>query len=78
MIWTTRQTIDDDVNKSKLDTTLRVHALEWIMRFMCIPHGGTANTLDEIQTGLFEEFKKPKSEAHYITELKQINSSPMR
>ena len=33
-------------------------------------------TLDEIQTGLFEEFKKPKSEAQYITELKEIKQFP--
>ena len=29
-------------------------------------------TLNEIREGLFEEFKKPKYEAQYITELKEI------
>ena len=32
--------------------------------------------MDEIKIGLFEEFKKPKSEAQYITELKEINKFP--
>ena len=34
------------------------------------------NTLDDILMGLFEEFKKPKSEARYITELKEIKHFP--
>ena len=42
------------------------------MRFTRVPQGGTAKTLDEIFMGLFEEFKKPKSEPQYITELKEI------
>ena len=32
--------------------------------------------MDEIQTGLFEEFKKPKFEAQYITKLKEIKKLP--
>ena len=32
--------------------------------------------LDEIQIGLFEEFKKSNSEAQYITELKEIKQFP--
>ena len=46
------------------------------MRFMGVPQGGTAKTLDEIRIWLFEEFKKPKSEAQYITELKEIKQFP--
>ena len=34
------------------------------------------NTLDGIQKGLLEEFKKQKSEAQYITELKEIKQFP--
>ena len=37
VIWTSRQTIDDDVKKSQLETTLRGHASEWYMRFMLGP-----------------------------------------
>ena len=33
-------------------------------------------TLDEIRKGLFEEFKKLKSEAQYMTELKEIKQFP--
>ena len=76
VIQIARQTIDDDVKKSQLATTLRGHVLEWFMRFTQIPQGGTAKTLDEIRPGLFEEFKKPKSEAQYITELKEIKQFP--
>ena len=54
VIWTTQETVDDDVKKSQLETILRGHALEWFMRFMRVPQGGTAITLDEIQTGLFK------------------------
>ena len=46
------------------------------MRFTRVPQGGTVKTLDEICTGLFEEFKKPKSEAQYITESKEIKQLP--
>ena len=31
---------------------------------------------DEIRLGLFKEFKKPKFEAQYITELKEIKQFP--
>ena len=71
-IWTSRQTVDDDVKKIQLATTLRVSALEWFMRSMQVPQEGTVKTLDEIQTRLFEEFKKSKSEAQCIIELKEI------
>ena len=75
-IWMSRQIVDDDVKKIQLPTTVRGHALEWFMRFTRIPQGGTMKTLDEIQTGLFEEFKNPKFEAQYITELKEIKQFP--
>ena len=75
-IWTARQTIDDDVKKSHLATTLRGSTLEWFMRFTRVPQGGTTKTLDEIRTGLFEEFKKPNFESQYITKLKEIKQFP--
>ena len=43
---------------------------------MLVPQGGTSKALDEICTGLFKEFKRPKSEAQYITELKEIKQFP--
>ena len=33
-------------------------------------------TLDEVRKGLIEEFRKQKSEAQYITELKEIKKFP--
>ena len=75
-IRTTRQTVDDDVKKSQLETTLMGHALDWYMRFMLVPQGAIVKTLDEICKGLFEEFKKLKSEAQYIAELKEIKQFP--
>ena len=71
-VWTSRQSVDDDIKRRQLDTTLRDHALDWYMRFMQVPQGTMMKTLNEIQEGLFKEFKKPKSEAQYITELKEI------
>ena len=75
-IQTARQTIDDDVKKIHLVSTLRGRALEWFMRFTRVPQGGTVKTLDEIRTGLFEEFKKLKFESQYITKLKEIKQFP--
>ena len=71
-VWTARQSVDDDLKTSQLVTTLRGHALDWYMRFMQVPQGTTVKTMNEIWEGLFEEFKKPKSEAQYITEIKEI------
>ena len=71
-VWTTRQIVDDDIKKSQLATTLRGRALDWYMIFMQVPQGTMTKTLNEIQERLFEEFKKPKSEAQYITEHKEI------
>ena len=46
------------------------------MRFTWMPQGGTTKTLDNIRTRIFEEFKKLKSEAQYITKLKEIKQFP--
>ena len=76
LIWTARQTVNDIIKKSQLETTLRGRALDWYMKFMLVPRGGTMKKLDEIRKGLFEEFKKLKYEAQYITELKEIMQFP--
>jgi len=49
-------------------TTLRDCALNWFMKFS----GGQPKTLNEIQTALIDEFKKPKLESQCIIELKEI------
>ena len=46
------------------------------MKFIQVPQGNLAKTLDEIQTRLIQEFIKPNSEAQYITELKEIKQFP--
>ena len=76
VVYTAKQTTDEDVNKGQLATTLQGHVLDWYMRFIQVPQGTTTKTLDEIQKGLLEEFKKPKSEAQYIMDLKEIKQFP--
>ena len=75
-MWTIRHTTDDDVKKCQLATTLWGHALDWYMKFIQVPTGTPTKTLDEVRKGLIEEFIKTKSEAQYITELKEIKEFP--
>ena len=40
-VWTTRQSVDDDIKRIQLETTLKGHALDWYMnscRFIRGPH----------------------------------------
>ena len=46
------------------------------MKFIQVPQGTPTKTLDEIRMGLIKEFKKPKLEAQYIMELKEIKQFP--
>ena len=46
------------------------------MKFVQVPMGTPTKTLVEVRKGLIEEFKKPKSEGKYITELKEIKQYP--
>ena len=46
------------------------------MRLIHVLQGTVTTTLNEIWKGLLEEFKKPKYEAQYITELKEIKKFP--
>ena len=75
-VWTFRQATDDDVKKGQLETTLWGHALGWYMKFIQVPMGTPTKTLDEVKRGVIEEFWKPKYEAQYITELKEIKKFP--
>ena len=76
VVWNIRQATDDDVKKGQLATTLRGCTLNWFMNFIQVPQGTSMNKLNEIQMGLIEEFRKLKSEAQYITELKEIKQFP--
>ena len=55
-VWTVRQTTDDDVKKGQLVTTLWGRVLDWFMKFIQVPTGTPAKTLDEFRQGLIEEF----------------------
>ena len=48
--------------------TFRGHALNWFMNFYVVHVGNPQKTLAEIQTGLVDEFRKPKYESQCITE----------
>ena len=56
--------------------TLRFRAMHWFMKFVQVPMGDPMKTLAEVTKGLIEEFRKPKSEAQYITEIKEIKQYP--
>ena len=75
-VWTVRKTMDDEVKKVKLETTLLGHALYLFMKFVQVPMGAPAKKLHEIRKRLIEEFRKPKSKVQYITELKEIKQHP--
>ena len=57
-------------------TTLRGCALDWYMKLIQVRTRTLAKTLDEVEKGIIEEFRKPKSEAQYISELKEIKQFP--
>ena len=46
------------------------------MKFVQVPTGTLVKTVEEIKTGLIEEFKKPNYETQYITQLKEIKQYP--
>ena len=72
VVWTIKQTTDDEVKKGQLVTTLRGQVLDWFMKFIQVPTRTLAKTLNEDRKGLIEELWKPKSEVQYIIELKEI------
>ena len=67
---------DEDIKKGQLATNFQGHALDWYMKFVQVSMGHPQKTLAQIRNGLIEEFKKPKSESQYITELKEIKQYP--
>jgi hypothetical protein len=63
---------DEAINIAQLETTFIGHTLVWYMKLQSTMLTGQAMTLIEIIQALLKEFKKPKSESQYITELKEI------
>ena len=53
-------------------TTFRGRTLDWYMKLFVVPVGIPEKSLDQIQSGLVDELKNPKSESQCITELKEI------
>ena len=39
-VWTVKQTMDDEVNKGQLETSLQGRPLDWFLKFVQIPIGG--------------------------------------
>ena len=75
-VWTVKQAQDDDVKKGQLETTFQSRTLDWYMKFVQVPIWTPTKTLADIRAGLIKEFRKPKSKAQYITELKEIKQYP--
>ena len=75
-VWTVKQTTNDDFKRGLLAMNLRGHALDWFMKFVQVPMQAPIKTLDEVRKGLIEEFRKPKSNAQYIIEMKEIKQYP--
>ena len=51
--------------------------IDWYMKFSIVPVGFMQKTLDKIQVGMIDEFKKPKSDSKCITEIKEIKQLPI-
>ena len=71
-MWIVKKVQYDDINKGQLAITFRGQALVRYMKFMQVPTGHPQKSLAWIRTRLIEEFKNPKSESLYVTELKEI------
>jgi hypothetical protein len=71
-IWTAKNVHDDGTKITQLATTFRGCALVWYMKLQSTTIPGQTRTLLEITQALLKEFKKPKFESQYITELKEI------
>ena len=67
-VWTAKNITDIDVRRVQLITSFKDRALTWFMKFSSTQNPALAH----IKAALIREFKKPKSELHCITELKEI------
>ena len=67
-VWTAKNIMDQDIRRAQLVTSFRDWALTWFMKFFSTENHVLAN----IKAAMIREFKKPKSESQYITELIDI------
>ena len=66
-VRTIRQAMDDNVKKGQLETNIWGCTLDWYIKFIQVPMGNPAKTLDEVRKGLIEKLRKQKSKAQYIS-----------
>jgi hypothetical protein len=71
-IWATNNVQDEVVKNVQLETKFRGCVLVWYMKLQSTTPTSHARNLAEISQALLKEFKNPKSESEYITELKEI------
>ena len=60
-IWSIKKVTDEAVKRAQFSTTLRDRALSWYMKF--VSGSVQPKPLNDINTALSEEFKKPNSES---------------
>ena len=60
--------MDQDIRRAQLVTSFRDRSLTWLMKFSSTQN----HVLADIKETMIKEFKKPKSESQFITELKEI------
>ena len=69
VVWKSQEITDDDMKKAQLVTTLQVRAHIWYIKYnMTHP----AASLNDTKDALNNEFRKPKSQAQYVIEVKEI------
>ena len=69
VVWKSQQITDEDLKKAQLVTTLQDRALSWYIKY-CTRHPYA--TLKDTKDAMNNEFKKPKSQAQSVTEVKEI------
>jgi len=67
MLYGVTEITNDDMKKAQLATALQNRALSWYIKF-CL--GKPNATVLETQEAINNEFTKPKSQAHLVTEFK--------
>jgi hypothetical protein len=70
VVWSIKQVTDKAVKRAQFSITLRDCALSWYMKFVL--GSVQPKPLNDINTALSADFKKPKVESQCITELKEI------
>jgi hypothetical protein len=70
VVWSIKNVTDEAIKRDQFSTTLRDRALSLYMKF--VQGVVQPKLLNEFKTTFIAEFKKPKLELKFITELKEI------